>query len=106
VDSDFVTTVLALKIGWTEIAQSRMAAAQVVPNLNVIEQTGTSFLTGDIASVHTLGFEGGEEAFHDRIVITVAGPAHADLNTMFSQQQLVIVAGILAAAIRMVQQSS
>lgn len=98
-DSDFVTTVLALKSGWAEIAQSRMATAQIVPNLNVIEQTGTSFLTGDIASVHTLGFEGGEEAFHDRIVVTVACATHADLNAVYSQQPLVIMAGILTAAI-------
>jgi hypothetical protein len=44
VESDFVTTVLTLKSGWTEIAQSRMAMARVVPNLDVIKQTGAGLL--------------------------------------------------------------
>ena len=45
-----------------------------------------------------------EETFHHCIVIAVAGSAHADLDLMVRQELTVIFAGVLAAAITMMDQ--
>ena len=52
----------------------------------------------------TLGFEGAKEALHNRIVIAIGLSAHADSAVVLSEQELVVMSGILAASIRMVEQ--
>jgi len=79
-----------------------MTATAMVPKLNVVEQAATGLLASGIPTIHTLGFEGGVEAFHHSIVIAVAPAAHTDLDAMLSQQILVIVAGILTALVGVV----
>jgi len=54
--------------------------------------------------VYQFGLEGAKEAFHDRIVVTVAAPAHTALQTMILEKLLVLIAGVLYAAIAMMQQ--
>src|SRR5580658_101323 len=50
------------------------------------------------------GFQCAEEAFHDGIVVAVAGPAHAGRNAALVQQLLVLVARVLHAPIAMMHQ--
>ena len=53
--------------------------------------------------IDTLGFEGAKETLHDGVVIAIASAAHADDDGVLSEQFLVGVSGVLAAAIRMMQ---
>lgn len=53
-----------------------------------------------------LGFEGAEEALHRGIVKAVAFAADADLNTMLRQQGAVIMAGILATPVGVMEKSA
>lgn len=55
--------------------------------------------------MNQLAFQGGKETFHRGIVITIAPPAHTSLQVMISQQSLVVVAGILTAPIRVMDQT-
>ena len=62
----------------------------VAPKLNVVEQAAAGLLASCIATVHTLGFEGGVEALHHGVIVGVARAAHADLDTMLSQWALIV----------------
>lgn len=53
--------------------------------------------------IDTFRFEGVKEALHNGIVVAIALSAHAGGDVVLSQQGLVSVGGILAAAIRMMQ---
>lgn len=53
--------------------------------------------------VNILGFEGAEETLHGGVVAAVAGTAHGDGEVMLGQQRLVVVSGVLAATIGVVE---
>ena len=72
----------------------------------ILKDRRSRFGFGAKSSIGTFSFQGGEEALHGRIVITIAGAAHADLALSCLQQAPVSLTGILAAAIRVVQQLS
>src|SRR5437762_13612650 len=50
-------------------------------------------------------FEGGEKAFRHCVVPAIAFTAHAALDAVYRQQLLIVMAGVLAAAIRVMQQT-
>ena len=55
-----------------------MATFSIVEHLYVLEQIGSGFVPVAIANPDDpLALENTEEAFHDGVVITVAGTAHA-----------------------------
>ena len=54
---------------------------------------------GELAAMHQFAFEAAPEAFHRRIVVAVAGTAHARDNPGLHQQLPISRAGILHAAI-------
>ena len=54
--------------------------------------------------IDAFGFENMKEALHNRIVVTVGLSAHANGDVVLSQEGLVVMSGILAAAIRMMPQ--
>jgi len=56
--------------------------------------------------IDTFGFESAKEAFHDGIVVAIAFAAHTYGDAMLEKKGLVIMGGVLAAAIRMEKQSS
>ncbi len=87
-----------------EIAESRMPPLTVVPHFNVLENRLSGVLTGCVAVDHTFGLECCEKALHHGIVIAVASPTHANFNPIFMKQVQVIVTGILATLIAVVDQ--
>ena len=50
-----------------------------------------------------LRFKDAEEAIHERIVVTILFASHAHDNAVASQERLIVLAGILASPVRMVQ---
>src|SRR5690349_8042909 len=57
------------------------------------------------APIHEFDFERGEKTFRHRVVPAIAFTAHAALDAVYRQQLLILVAGVLAAAIRVMQQT-
>lgn len=82
-----------------------MEALAVVPDLDIVEHGGSCLDAGGETVGHTLGFEGGEKAFGHGVVVRLSSSAHADLDMVLSEQFLVVAAGVLAAPVRMVQQT-
>ena len=54
--------------------------------------------------ISTFGFEGADTAFHQGIVVRISSAAHRNDDAVGGQQLLVGSAGILPAAVRMMQQ--
>jgi hypothetical protein len=94
----------ALKLLRGQVAESRMQTLTIVPTLDELEDGYPRRGAGRDRLGGTLGFEGGKEALHHGIIVTIGGTAHADGDTMISQQVLVVEAGIVAAAVRVMQQ--
>ena len=83
-----------------------MAPEAIVEALNVGKNIGSSSGPGEIVLViDPLRFEAGKERLHGRVVVTVAGPAHASHDLMLGQEGLIIMAGVLAAAVGMMEQT-
>src|SRR5215469_18824860 len=57
------------------------------------------------ALIDQFDFERGEKTFRHRVVPAIAFTAHAALYAVYRQQLLICVAGVLAAAIRVMQQT-
>ena len=82
-----------------------MKTLSIVVDFDEFKQLATSLSTGLEAGVlNKLGFERAEEAFHRGIVEAVSLSAHANLNPMRREQCPIIMAGILTAPVRVVQQ--
>jgi hypothetical protein len=54
----------------------------------------------------TLGFEGGPKALHHGAIVTIGSMVHADRKMVFIEQNLLVVASKLAAAIRVMEQAA
>ncbi len=77
-----------------------MAAQAVVKYFYVLEDRSTSLSSRlEILMVDQLGFDRSIKALHYRVVPTVAFAAHAARHVVLLQQVLVVIAGVLAAAI-------
>src|SRR5260370_34424176 len=89
----------------TEIAKRRMPPLPIVETLQVIEELGARRRpSGPGRVVDQLDLERGEEALGDGVVPAVAPAAHAADDAVLRQHPLVVAAGVLAPAIRMMQQ--
>src|SRR5438270_6043858 len=83
-----------------------MSPLPVVEQLDVFEQLVACLSSGTPpARIDQFDFEGGEKAFRHRVVPAVAFTAHAAVDAVYRQQLLILVAGVLAAAIRVMQQT-
>src|SRR4051812_12403069 len=70
------------------------------------DRLGGGAARGPEAALIQFTFQGVEEAFHRRVVVAVAGPAHAAAKRVLVKQALVLGTGVLAAAIGMMQDVS
>lgn len=96
---------VGLKRVWTSIAQVRMQPHTVIEYRHVVEDVGTGFLGCLIAApMDPLELQGAEEALDDRVVLAVPFAAHTALDAMCLRQLPTDLAGILHAAVRMVDQ--
>ena len=81
-----------------------MPPLTVIPHFDEFEDRLTRFRPRRKTIVGALGFQGGKETLHHGIVVAVAGATHARCDLSLGEQRLVIATGVLAPAIRMVQQ--
>src|SRR6266542_6985237 len=89
----------------TEIPESRMPSLPVIEPLDVVEELGARRRPRlPRRVVDELDLQRGEEALGDRVVPAIAPAAHAAHDPMLGQRLLVVTAGVLTAAIRMMQQ--
>ena len=77
-----------------------MPTLTIIENLNVVEHIGSGFRPSLIMpTMNPLSFEKGKETFHHRVIIAIPCPAHAACDPVVPQKILELVAGILTAAI-------
>ncbi len=81
-----------------------MPSLPVIPDLYEIEYGLPSLLNCSKAYSRTFCSQRSEETLHHGIVIAVAGSTHAGLDTIVLQDLAVFLAGILAAAITVMDQ--
>lgn len=82
-----------------------MPAPRIVEPFHVIEHIGTGFVTRDIVfAARPFGLQRREEAPHGSVVPAVAAAPHAADNAVVAQQALEILAGVLAALVRVLHQ--
>ena len=83
-----------------------MTPKTIVEDLDVFKDVQSGLGPGGILLMKDqLSFEGAEETFDRGIVITVTPAAHTSHHARSCQQSLVLIAGVLAAPIGMVQQT-
>src|SRR5215469_13603950 len=83
-----------------------------MPSLAVVEHFDIfEYLVAGVSSstppalIDQFDFERGEKTFRHGVVPAIALTAHAALYAVYRQQLLILVAGVLAAAIRVMQQT-
>src|SRR3954464_5806760 len=86
---------------WHQFASSSSAHGQTGIS-SVVATSTTGVSTGGYCCVF---LQGGEEALHRRVVPAVGEPAHAAGDPVPGQEELVVLAGVLAAPIGVGQQS-
>ena len=82
-----------------------MPARPMIEHLTVLEDIPFGVFTGGgVPMVHELTLERPEEALHTGVVPAVPSPRHAGGDAVSGEHQLVPRGGILAAAIRVMQE--
>ena len=77
-----------------------MDSVWIVPALNIVEDIGVCLLPRSVFSVvYSLAFQRREERFRYSIIPAVSPSAHAAIKAVILENLLVVVTGILAAAI-------
>src|SRR6266567_1010330 len=77
-----------------------MFPLSIVKYLNIFKYSISRFCSGLIAlTLNTFLFEGSEEGFHERVIITVTLSAHTDLYSSFFEQCEIALARILTSSI-------
>src|SRR5690242_16979273 len=90
----------------TQVAEGRMSPLPIVEQLDVFEDFAAGLGSGTPAAlINQFELEGGEKTLRHRIIPAVAFTAHATQHAVRRQQLLILVAGVLAAAIRVMQQA-
>ena len=88
------------------IIQRAVQPPTIVECLHVIEEGPVDLCRSEPRlAVNELGFKRAEERFHAGVVVAVARRAHAGEHLMVLEQLAIIGAGILAAAVGMVQEA-
>ena len=81
-----------------------MAEDLVVEPLDVIEHVGPGGVSGSVdLAADAFGLKRREEALHCGVVPDIAGPAHRAVDAIVGHQPLELLAGVLAAAIGVMQ---
>ena len=94
--------VLLFIIQWTEITQRRVQSLTIIEYLNVIKQAATSLILAFVSdTVDALDLQRGKPTLNRRIVVTISFTTHAGDHSVNGERILEISTGILAAAIRM-----
>jgi hypothetical protein len=71
--------------------QARVTSFSVVEDFNVVKQAADCFgAAGVPVMIHPFGFKKVEEAFRNRVIVTVSFAAHAASHAMLGKQFLVI----------------
>src|SRR5206468_7937686 len=97
---------LLLKFGGRLVIQRAVQPSAIVECLDVIEEGPVDLCRSEPRlAVNELGFKRAEERFHAGVVVAVARRAHAGEHLMVLEQLAIIGAGILAAAVGMVQEA-
>ena len=89
------------------IAERAVAPRRVVERLDVIED-GKLSVTAAVWNrliQSGIGLQGAPERFHRRVVVAIAGPAHAPFDAGGEERLDVVAVDILAAAIRVMEES-
>lgn len=82
-----------------------MSAPGVIEALDVLEHVGLGLVPRPVRLAgRSLGFQRGEEALHRRIIPDIARPAHGAGDAVVGHQPLELLAGILTATVRMMQE--
>ena len=89
-----------------QVTEFGVKAGAVVEADDVVGQVARGLgMVGIVVGPDALHFEIQEEALHDRVIPTVALAAHAGDQLVLGEQGTVSVTGVLAAAVRMHEQS-
>lgn len=96
---------LPLEVHGAEIAQGRVPACGIVEALDVIENVSLRVVVRAIClPADPFGLHRREEALHRRIVPDVARSAHRAGDAIVGYQPLKLLARVLAALVRVMQQ--
>ena len=99
-----VGVVRPLELGRGDVPQRRVPADAVVERLDVLEDARLRLLpAGVLLVMHQFPLQAGEEALDRRIVPAVTRATHARDQAMTRQQGSVLMAHVLSATIRMMQ---
>ncbi len=83
-----------------------MEPLAIIEYLQVIKEGQVDLGMGEpVLAMNEFGFKGAEERFHGGIVVAVSGGAHAGEDAVTLEELTVISAGVLAAAVGMVEQA-
>src|SRR5580692_12057552 len=85
------------------VIERRVATSLVVEHLHVLEQLPCGFVA-TVESLAQFSLHRREERFHHGVVVTIAAPAHAAHDAVCRELRLVILAGVRAALVGMMQQ--
>src|SRR6266404_3664349 len=91
-------------MSWAGIVQGRVKPLPIIPDLQIVKDGEARGSTGGEWRRRALGLERTPQALHHSIVEAVAAAAHADGNAVLGKQSPVIVAGVLAALVRVMKQ--
>src|SRR5258708_32193407 len=92
-------------LGWGDVAQRRVPALGVVERLDVLEDAGPRLDPRVVVlMVDQFLLQGGKEALHWCVIPALADAAHAALDPVLGNEPLVVLAGVLAASVRVRQQ--
>ena len=80
-----------------------MSALLVVEHLDIVEQLHLG-VTAAREVLAELVFDRREETFHDGVVVAIPGATHAARNALRREDGLVVLAGVRASPIRMMEQ--
>src|SRR5262249_46254355 len=90
----------------TQVAQGRMSPLPIVEQLNVFEDCAACLGSGTpVVLINQFELEGGEKTFRHRVIPAVAFTTHAAQHAVRRQQLLILVTGVLAAAVGVMQQA-
>jgi len=96
----------AFKVHRGLIIQSAVEPFWIIKGFDVVEDGQMSGTTGrEVELVERFGFESAPEGFHGGIVVAVAGRTHTGKSFERRKELAVIVAGVLDAAIGVVEQT-
>ena len=97
---------LEFEFDWAEISDGGVASGAVVENFDVVEDRELGLVASlKVGSVDQLVLERVPEALGGGVVVAAAAAAHAGDHAVGGERVAVVLAGVLAAAIAVVDES-